>query len=292
MSAGDVLVQLLSGLASAAILFLVAAGITLIFGAMRIINIAHGSFYMYGAMGMTTMLAFLPDGDTGFVVRLVTIPILVALLGAATEVLILRRIYNREHLAQLLATFALFYIFADLARQIWGSDYRTASIPGALAGPVTFGSYTFPLYSLFIIGVALAVGLALFVLLRLTLFGWRVRAAVEDPELLASTGTNVMVLSTAVFALGAGLAGLAGAVVAPLITVTSGMDANILVAAFIVAILGGLGSIGGAVLGAVIIGLFQAFGVIWFPKWSSVIIYFVLIMVLVLRPAGLFGRVE
>ncbi len=292
MTGGDVLVQLLSGLASAAILFLVSAGITLIFGAMRIINVAHGSFYMYGAFAMASLLARLSGAEAAFWLCLIAVPLLVGLLGAVVEMLVLRRIYAREHLAQLLATFALFYIFADLAQQIWGNQYRTVAVPASLAGAVMLRGHAFPLYSLFVIAVAVLVGLALFALLRLTRFGWRVRAAVEDPELLAATGANVRLLSTLLFSLGAVLAGVAGAVVAPLQAVTSGMDASILIAGFIVSIIGGLGSIAGAALGAVIIGVFQAFGVILLPQWSSTFIYLAMILLLAFRPAGLLGQAE
>lgn len=290
--AGAVLVQLLSGLTSAAILFLVAAGITLIFGAMRIINVAHGSLYMYGAFVMASLLSSVFSGAGLFWVALVLSTLLTGLLGVALEITVLRRIYAREHLAQLLATFALFYILADLAQEIWGNKYRTVAVPPLLAGHITLLGNAFPVYSLFVIGVAVLVGLALFALLSLTLFGWRVRAAADDPELLAATGANVKLLSTGLFGIGAILAGLAGAVVAPLQAVTSGMDASILVAAFIVSIIGGLGSVLGSALGAVIIGVFQAFGVIWLPQWSSTFVYVAMILLLAFRPSGLLGQAE
>jgi branched-chain amino acid transport system permease protein len=291
VSAADILVQLLSGLASAAILFLVSAGITLVFGAMRIINVAHGSLYMVGAFVAASLAAVLP-GEAGFWARLVIAPVIVGLLGAAIEMLVLRRIYAREHLTQLLATFALFYILADLAQQIWGNQYRSVGAPRSLAGGMSVLGHVFPLYSMFVIAVAVVVGLALFALLRLTMFGWRVRAAVEDPELLAATGTNVRRLSTMLFALGAVLAGIAGAVVTPLQAVSSGMDASILIAGFIVSIIGGLGSILGAALGSVLIGVFQAFGVILLPQWSSTFIYIAMICLLAFRPSGLLGQPE
>ncbi len=291
MTLGGIVVQLLSGLTSAAILFLVAAGITLIFGAMRIINVAHGSFYMYGAYMMATALGLVP-GAAGFWLRLLIAPIVVGMLGVAVEILVLRRIYQREHLAQLLATFAVFYILADLAQQIWGNQYRTVPVPPRLAGHVPVMGHEFPVYSLFVIAVALLTGIALLVLLRVTMFGWSVRAAVEDPELLAATGINVKKLSSLLFGLGAVLAGIAGAVVAPLQAVTTGMDASILVAAFIVSILGGLGSVPGAALGAVVIGVFQAFGLEWLPQWSSALVYVAMILVLAFRPSGLLGEAE
>jgi branched-chain amino acid transport system permease protein len=292
MTLGALLVQLLSGLTAAAIVFLVSVGITLIFGALRIINVAHGSFYMYGAFAMAVAWPGFGSGEPSFWVRLLIIPLGVGLLGAIVEIAVLRRIYKREHMAQLLATFALFYIFADLAQDMWGKQYYSVTAPAMLAGPITISGYSFPAYSLFVIAVAIFSALLLFVILRLTMFGWRVRAAVEDPELLAGLGTNVSTLSTMLFALGTALAGLAGAVVAPLQAVSSGMDASILVAAFIVSIVGGLGSVVGSVIGSIVIGIFQAFGVLILPQWSSTFMYVVLVLLLAFRPAGLMGRTE
>jgi branched-subunit amino acid ABC-type transport system permease component len=292
ISVPDLLVQLLGGLASSAILFLVAAGITLTFGAMRIVNIAHGSFYMYGAFMMVSLLPILSGIGVGYWSGLAVATLLVGLMGAAIEIGVLRRIYAREHLSQLLATFALSYIFADLAVQIWGAQYRSMPAPAFLAGQVLVLGRPFPAYSLFVIAVSTTVGALLLALLQMTMFGWRVRAAVEDPELLAATGTNVALLSTLLFTLGAALAGLAGAIVAPLQAIAPGMDASIMIASFIVAIVGGLGSVAGAALGAVLIGVFQAFGVVLLPQWSSTFIYVAMILMLVVRPAGILGRAE
>lgn len=293
MSLGDVASYLLSGLASAAILFLVAAGITLVFGGLRIVNVAHGSLYMYGAFIVASpFLALDALGAGAFWLKLALAPVLVGLIGAAVEIVVLRRLYHREHLAQLLATFALFYIFADLAQQIWGTAYRSVGAPAVLSGQVALFDRVFPVYSLFVVAVAVVTGLGLFALLRFTMLGWKVRAAVEDPELLSVTGTDVNAVSTLIFVLGAVLAGLAGAVVAPLQAVSLGMDASILVGAFIVAIVGGLGSIAGAALGAVAIGIFQAFAVVLIPSWSSVVVYLTMILLLAFRPEGLLGRAE
>ncbi|MGH7120898.1 MAG: branched-chain amino acid ABC transporter permease, partial [Acetobacteraceae bacterium] len=201
--AGALLVQFLSGLTSAAILFLVAAGITLIFGAMRIINVAHGSLYMYGAFLMASLLSSVFSGAALFWLGLVLATLLTGLLGVVLEITVLRRVYEREHLAQLLATFALFYILADVAQEIWGNKYRIVPVPPLLAGHTSFFGHAFPVYSLFVIGVAVLVGVLLFALLGLSLFGWRVRAAIEDPELLAATGANVKLLSTGLFGIGA-----------------------------------------------------------------------------------------
>ncbi len=293
MGAGDVGILILSGLTSAAILFLVSTGIQLVFGALRIVNVAHGSFYMYGAFVMASMMEFLPFGrELNYWASLVLVTLTVALIGVVIEFVILRRIYDREHLAQLLVTFSLFFILADLARQVWGTSYRTVPTPALLEGSVHIFDRLFPVYNLFTIAVALGAGLFMLALLKFTMFGWRIRSAVEDPELLACTGTNVGRLFTLVFAIGVGMAGLAGAVVAPLQAVNFGIDANILVAAFIVSIVGGLGSITGAALGSVIIGLFQAVGIVWFPQWASTCIFIAMILLLAFRPEGLLGKPE
>ena len=291
MSLANLLIVILSGLTSAAILFLVSTGIQLVFGALRIVNVAHGSFYMYGAFIMATILSFMPDAaGWGFWIGLIAVPVVVGLIGALIETTLLRRIYDKEHLAQLLVTFALFFIMADLARQLWGEQFRTVSVPALLSGSFAVLGRQFPLYNMFVIVTAIVAAIALFALLKLTMFGWRIRAAVNDPELLACTGTNVRRLFSTVFGLGVGMAGLAGAIVAPMQTVDFGMDANTLVAAFIVSIVGGLGSVAGSAIGAIIIGLIQAFGVLWFPQWSSAFIFLIMILVLGFRPEGLLGK--
>jgi branched-subunit amino acid ABC-type transport system permease component len=260
---------------------------------MRIVNVAHGSFYMIGAFIAASPLAAVDVlGANAFWLKFILAPIVAGALGLVVEVLVLRRLYAREHVSQLLATFALFYIFADLSQEIWGNQYRSIGAPAPFSGQVVILDRVFPGYSFFVLGVTLLVGLLLFALLRFTVLGWRVRAAAEDVELLSGTGTNVALLSTGVFVLGTFLAGIAGAVVAPLQAVSPGMDANILVSAFIVAIVGGLGSVAGAALGSLILGLFQAFAVALLPSWSSMIVYLVMILLLAFRPEGLLGTSE
>jgi branched-subunit amino acid ABC-type transport system permease component len=287
MSLQSLALELLSALTSAAGLFVVASGITLVFGAMRIINLAHGSFYMYGAFFMSTLIGAASSG--WFWLALVAVPLAVALLGVAVDLLVLRRVYAKEHLLQLLATYALLLILADLGLRIWGVAERTVSPPPLVAGKVAVLEASFPAYNFFVVGAALVVGLGLWLLLKRTLLGWHIRAAVEDPETLAAGGANVPMLFTAVFGLGALLAGLGGALIAPLQAIAPGMDVSIIVSAFIVAVIGGLGSVAGAALGAVIIGLFEALGTLWAPTWASAFVFLAMIIVLVVRPSGLLG---
>ena len=285
------LVTFLSALTDASSLFIAAAGLTLVFGALRIINIAHGSFYAFGAFGVASLVGSAAGGGR-FWLALVAVPLAVGALGAGVEVTVLRRVYPRDHLAQLVATYALFLIFADLALRLWGSQPRSVPVPAGLGGSVTLSGSQFPVYDLFVIGAAVAVGLGLWALLQRTPLGWRIQAAVEDPELLASAGTNVPLLFTVVFSLGALLAALAGGLAAPLESVAPGLDQSILISAFIVSVIGGLGSVAGAAIGAVIIALFNTAGVLWAPSWEPAFIYLAMIAVLALRPWGLLGTAE
>lgn len=280
---------LLTGLAQAGTLFLVGAGLTLIFGSLRLINVAHGSFYMYSAFVVSTVLGA-ASSELRFWGALIIAPLVIAAIGIVVEVLVMRRLYRREHLSQMLATFGLFYIFADLGLLIWGSSDRTVSIAPSVAGSLTIGGQSFPEYSLVIIAVALVVGLAMFGLLRFTSLGWRIRAAVEDTELLAVTGVNVSRVYLIVFTFGALLAGIAGALAAPQISIASGLDQSILIDAFIISVIGGLGSISGAAIAAVLLGLVDAFGARYLPSIAPVSIYLVMILVLVVRPSGILGR--
>jgi branched-subunit amino acid ABC-type transport system permease component len=277
-------------LSTASSLFIVAAGLTLVFGALRLINLAHGSFYMYGAFFATTLVVWSAQG--GFWIALIACPLLAAAMGIGVEVGILRRLYAREHLTQLLATFALLLIFADLALRFWGKSVRGISPPPIVQGNFGLGGARVPIYDVVIIGAAVVVGVGLWLLLGHTTLGWKIRAVVDDPEVLAASGVNVRMLYTGVFALGAFLAGLSGVIIAPQQAVQPGMDAQIIVAAFIVAVIGGLGSITGAAIGALVIGIVETMGAVWSPSWASTFIYLLMILVLAVRPWGLLGAPE
>ena len=277
-------------LSSAGGLFIVSVGLTLVFGAMRLINIAHGSFYMLGAFLMTTLVG-VKSGIT-FWFALLVATVIVGLIGATVEVSVMRRLYTREHLTQLVATFGLFLIFSDLALRAWGDKNRSLTPPHIVAGRLTIGKAIFPAYDLVVIGAAAFTGIALWLLLTRTPMGWRIRAAVEDPEILAAGGTNLRLLRTGVFVLGAALAGLGGAVVAPQISISPGMDAGIIVFAFIVTVVGGLGSVIGAGLGALLIAVAQTVGTSFAPSWASAFTYLAMIIVLAVRPWGLLGMAE
>jgi branched-chain amino acid transport system permease protein len=290
MTVSNVIVTSLSAMTEASSLFIAAAGLTLVFGAMRIINIAHGSFFSYGAFLVTTIVG--ASAGEFFWLALAAAGLAVGALAAVIELTVLRHVYRRDHLVQLVVTYALFLILADVALHLWGTQARSVRAPAMLSGSIAIGSGSFPAYDLFAVGAAIVTGLAMWALLQRTALGWRIRAAVEDPELLAASGTNVPLLYTTVFSIGGLLAGLAGAIGSPLQSISPGLDASIIVSAFIVAVIGGLGSVAGAAIGAVVISLFDTAGVLWAPRWEPAFIYLAMIAVLALRPSGLLGTAE
>lgn len=291
MSLQDIVAQLLAGLTRAGLLFIVSAGLSLVFGAMRVINLAHGSLYMLGAFTTFTVVNAM-GGDFGLVPAVIAAALVTAVVGALIEVGVLRRLYRHEHLLQLLATYALVLVIADGARYVWGSQNRSVARPAGLRGSVEILGATFPLYNLFIILFALAVGGALWFLVNRTGLGRDIRAAIVDPEMLGGVGVNVAFLFTTVFVIGSALAGVAGAVVAPSSAVGLGMDIDILIQAFAVTIIGGLGSIPGALVGATIVGLTHSFGILFVPRLTLALIFLAMAAVLAIRPSGLFGVPE
>jgi len=285
----NLLLQALSGLASASSLFLVASGLTVIFGVSRIVNFAHGSLYMLGAYLAFTLVTFLPRGHLGFWGGILGAALLVGLIGVLVEVLLLRRIYRAPELFQLLATFGVVLIVQDLALLTWGpQDLLGPRAPG-LRGSVAIAGLRFPLYELFLILVGpLVLGLLLLLFHR-TRWGTLVRAATQDREMVGALGVNQRVLFTSVFFLGACLAGLAGALQLPRESVNLHMDLAVISEVFVVVVVGGLGSLGGAFLAALLIGELHAFGILVFPRITLVLVFLVMAVVLVLRPHGLLG---
>jgi branched-chain amino acid transport system permease protein len=291
VSAEALMIQVLTGLSRAAILFIVAAGLSLVFGAMRIVNIAHGSFYMIGAFVAVTVSALF-GGLLGFVAALVIVPLGVAVLGAGIEVGALRRLYGKEHLLQLLATFAILLILHDAVRFFYGERPRSVRQPDFARGSVQLGDAFFPRYSLFLIVMAVLIAVGLWLLMTRTGLGRDIRAAVSDPEMLGMVGVNVSRLFTVVFALGAGLGAIGGVLAAPQQTVLLGIDVDIIVQSFAVVIIGGLGSLVGTAVGAVLVGVTFALGIVAVPNAAMAIVFLVMVAVLMWRPYGLFGIPE
>lgn len=295
MEWGFWLAQAISGLAGASALFLTAAGLTLVFGVCRVVNFAHGSFAMIGAYLAVTVLPPLLGWSPTlplFLLGVLVSALLVAALGAVVEVLILRRIYPVPELFQLLATFGLVLVIQDGVLQLWGpEDIPGPRAPGLGHGVPILGE-RIPAYDLFLIAVGPIVLGLLTLLLRATRFGLLIRAATRDREMVAALGVNQALLFTGVFALGTFLAGLGGALQVPRIPASGGMDLPIIAEAFVVTVVGGMGSVPGAFLAAVLIGLLQAFGILAFPKITLVLVFLVMAAVLMLRPQGLLGRPE
>ncbi len=296
--------QLLNGLQFGVMLFLMAAGLTLIFGVMGLINLAHGSLYMIGAFAAATVA-----GVTGsFLLALAAALAASAAAGALIEVAVIRRLYARDHLDQVLATFALILILSEGTRALFGSFPLYLDVPPWLAGPVRLpGGIDYPRYRLAVIGVGLAVAGGLAWLIAGTRLGIRIRAGEADREMIAALGVDIGRLYTLVFALGAGLAGLAGALVGAIQSVQVGMGEPVLILAFVVIVIGGIGSIRGAFVGALLVGLTDTAGRIFLPlamqsivgaqqaatvgaALASMAIYVLMALVLLVRPAGLFGR--
>jgi branched-chain amino acid transport system permease protein len=284
------LLQALSGLASASSLFLVASGLTVIFGVSRIVNFAHGSFYMLGAYLAWTLVTALPRGHLGFWSGVLGAAVLAGLVGAVLEVALLRRIYRSPELFQLLATFGVVLVVQDLALLVWGpADLLGPRAPGLRGSAEVFG-LRFPRYELFLIAVGPAVLGLLWLLFNRTRWGLLVRAATEDREITGALGIDQRHLFTGVFFLGSLLAGLGGALQLPRESVNLHMDLSAGVEAFVVVVVGGLGSLPGAFLAALLIGELHAFGILAFPRITLVLVFAVMAVVLVLRPQGLFGR--
>ena len=303
MSTILIIEQVLNGLQFGVMLFLMAAGLTLIFGVMGLINLAHGSLYMIGAFAAAAVA-----GATGsFLLAILAAMVAAAFAGAIVEMAVLRRLYARDHLDQVLATFALILIFSEGSRWIFGSLPLYLNIPSWLAGPITLpGGIQYPLFRLALIVVGLLVWLGLWALIERTRLGIQIRAGENDREMIAALGINISKLYTLVFALGAALAGLAGALVGTIQSVQVGMGEPVLILAFVVIVIGGIGSIKGAFIGALLVGLTSTLGGIFLPELfklftdpataqsvgaslASMSIYILMSLVLIWRPTGLFG---
>ncbi|WP_109314722.1 branched-chain amino acid ABC transporter permease [Pseudovibrio ascidiaceicola] len=303
MTAALIFEQVLNGLQFGLTLFLMAAGLTLVFGVMGLINLAHGSLYMVGAF----CCAWITQQTGSFWLGLGGGVLGAAAAGALIEMLVIRRLYDRDHLDQVLATFALILIFSEGTRMVFGSMPLYLNIPAALGGTMALpGVEAYPVYRLFIILAALAVAVLLYLLISKTRLGMRIRAGESDREMIAALGVDIKTLYTIVFALGAAIAGLSGALVGALRSVQVGMGEPVLILAFVVIVIGGIGSIKGALIGSILIGLVDTLGRIFLPvilkffmenasansigaALSSMLIYLMMAGILAVKPKGLFN---
>jgi len=282
-------IQFISGLSRAMILFLIASGLTLVFGVMSVVNFAHGAFYMIGAYMAFTLTEVL-TGFVGFWAALLIAPTIVCIIGGLVEVILLRRIYEKEHLLQILLTYALIFVFNDAIKMIWGVDLRIVDLPKSMSGFVSFFGHRFPAYYFFIIGVGAVVALLLWLLLKKTRFGKLLRASAEHRDMVGLLGYNVGGLFTLVFIMATWLGGLSGAVIAPTVRLSLGMGMEVIIECFIVVIIGGLGNIWGALLGALIAGQIYAFGILFVPKFAMAFLFILAAVIIIFRPYGLLGK--
>lgn len=282
----EVSVFFLHGLAYAGLLFLVSAGLTLVFGMMNVLNFAHAAMYMLGAYFSFTLLHVTGE----FWLCLIVCPLLLFIIGALVERFLLRRAHVYGHLHELLLTFGLAYIITELVKLIWGNFPLAVNIGGFLGTTVQLFGIIYPVYRIFIFLCAILVGAAMALVLFQTRLGIILRAAVNDSEMVNALGFNVPLVFTGVFAFGAALSGLAGVIAGPLLTTYPGMAHEILIDAFVVIVVGGFGSLGGAVVASLLIGELQSFGVLLFPKLSLALVYMLMAAVLIIKPSGLFGE--
>jgi branched-chain amino acid transport system permease protein len=282
--------QFLGGLSTAMFLFLIASGLSLVFGVMRVLNFAHGSFYMIGAYLAWQMVQWLTPALDSFWLAALAAALGVALLGGIIERLLLRFLYGREELYQLLFTYALVLILGDAVKAIWGTQQLSVSRPPILAWGLDVFGTTLPGYNLFIILIGPAIAVAVWLVLTRSAAGRLVRAAALDREMLGALGANVGLIYTGMFVMSSFLAGLAGALVTPIQSIVPGMDVSIIVDAFIVVVIGGLGSFWGTFWGSMIYGQVLSFGILLLPGFSLFSVFVLMAVVLIVRPWGLFGR--
>jgi branched-chain amino acid transport system permease protein len=278
--------QCLNALSQAALLFFLGVGLTLIFGIMRIVNFAHGSFYMLGAfIGYSVA-----RGAGSFWAGLVLSPLIAGGLGTAFEIGLLRRLYRRDASAFLMVTFGLTLVLGEVVRLVWGVQGLQLQLPTALAGIVFLFDEPFPVYRLFLIGAGTVVAIAIWQFLERTRLGLLIRATSQNAEMVHALGVDVNLVRSGIFGVGCGLAALGGVLAAPLVTASLGMAANAIVDAFVIVIIGGMGSFPGSLCAALLVAFVQVFGTYYFPDFAIAAMYLLMLLVLVIRPGGLLGN--
>ena len=278
--------QSLNALSQAALLFFLGCGLTLIFGIMRIVNFAHGAFFMLGAyVGWSAVSV------TGnFWAALIAAPILVGGFGAAFELGILRRLYGRDGHAFLMVTFGLTLVMGEAIRLIWGVAALQVEMPKSLSGIVFILDEPFPVYRLFLAGAGIVVALVIWQFLERTRLGLLIRATSQNAEMVHALGTDVRLVRSAVFGIGCGLAGIGGVFAAPMVTASLGMAPNAVIDTFVIVIIGGMGSFLGSMIGALLVAFVQVFGSYYFPDFAMAFMYLIMLTILVVRPGGLLGK--
>jgi branched-chain amino acid transport system permease protein len=286
---GFLITQCLNALSQASVLLFLACGLTLIFGIMRIINFAHGAIFMLGAYVGHTIVVL-----TGqFWLALIAAPLVVAGIGALFEMFLLSRLYaRRDGGAYLMITFGLAIVLSEAVRLIWGAQPKGIDLPEVLTGVVFLLDQPFPIYRLFLIGLGVSASIALWQFLERTRTGLLIRAVSQNPEMVHALGTDIRIVRTGVFALGCGLAAFGGILATPLFGAYLAMGNNVVVDAFVIVIIGGMGSFLGSVIGSIMVGFVQVFGAYYFPSMALSLLYLLMLTVLIVRPGGLLGKEE
>ena len=281
------LIQLLNSVQYGLLLFMLAAGLTLIFGIMGVVNLAHGSFYMLGAY-----LAYWLTGLFGSLALAIPAGVVLALLfGLLLEQLLFRHFYHRDHLDQVLLTFGLIYIFEELRSLWWGDDVHSVKVPDLLSASIPLtDTLSYPVYRLFISGVCVALAIGLYLLISRTRLGMKIRAGAFNRDMAEALGINIKLIHAVVFALGVGLAAVAGIIAAPVSSVYPNMGSQVLIMCFVVVVIGGIGSVRGALVAALLVGLVDTFGKVLLPQVAGMLVYMLMAGVLLWRPEGLFKQ--
>lgn len=281
------LIQLLNSVQYGLLLFMLAAGLTLIFGIMGVVNLAHGSFYMLGAY-----LAWWLAARTGSLVLAIVLgTVLSVLFGLVLERVLFRQFYRRGHLDQVLLTFGLIYIFEELRSIAWGDDVHGVPVPQVLSASIPLtDNLSYPVYRLFMSGLCVLLALGLYLLISKTRLGMKIRAGAFNHEMTEALGVNVKLIHTVVFALGVGLASIAGMIAAPVSSVYPNMGSQVLIMCFVVVVIGGIGSVRGALIAALLVGLVDTFGKVLLPQVAGMLVYMLMAAVLLWKPEGLFRQ--
>ncbi|MDO8768864.1 MAG: branched-chain amino acid ABC transporter permease [Burkholderiaceae bacterium] len=281
------LIQLLNSVQYGLLLFMLAAGLTLIFGIMGVVNLAHGSFYMLGAY-LAYSLSGLFDSLTLAILAGIVLSVV---FGLALEWLLFRHFYERDHLDQVLLTFGLIYIFEELRSMLWGDDVHGVTIPALLSASIPLtDNLSYPVYRLFMSGICVALALGLYWLIAKTRLGMKIRAGAFNRDMTEALGINIKLIHAVVFALGVGLAAVAGMIAAPVSSVYPNMGSQVLIMCFVVVVIGGIGSVRGALISALLVGLVDTFGKVLLPAVSGMLVYILMAAVLLWKPEGLFKQ--
>jgi len=287
MDFANLLIQILNSVQYGLLLFMLAAGLTLIFGIMGVVNLAHGSFYMLGAY-----LAYSLSGLFGsLTLAILGGAALSVVFGLALEWLLFRHFYQRDHLDQVLLTFGLIYIFEEVRSMLWGDDVHGVPIPDLLGASIPLTeNLSYPVYRLFMSGVCIALAIGLYLLISKTRLGMKIRAGAFNRDMTESLGINIKLIHAIVFALGVALATVAGMIAAPISSVYPNMGSQVLIMCFVVVVIGGIGSVRGALIAALLVGLVDTFGKVLLPQISGMLVYMLMAAVLLWKPEGLFKQ--